>query len=365
MLKHFVYFTILLCFISCKKNTYNPEFLLGDWEFINASEVSDLSVEYIKPDFRLDKDSVFVLNDGFFQRGEKRDEYKYLGQKSKYYVKNDSLYIFNIITQNYFSQKISYLSKDTLALYDKEEKVTFYYSKRKAETFLKVNLSQITLSLGPCFGNCPISSISVDSNGNIIYLGQSNTPYNGLFKGKIDKKIFSEIVSDLNKMRFTDFQNEYSIDITDMSDISITFVNDKKIVKTIYAYGHTEPRQLKEVLNKIKHLYQDADLKQIEYEFPILSPVFSDYLFRDSEIFYLQTLLLNSRKTDLQFQPKYKQKSILILPENYNYENYERMKRNVETDGRYFKLEDKNHQFSIFDIGFNFFEANHFFCCQK
>lgn len=365
MLKYIFYFVLLFCFLSCKKNTVNPELLLGDWEFVTPKTIYEndslLSTTYVSSDFRFEKDSIFKLNDGFFQRGEKNNEYKYLGQKSKYYVENDSLFILNTITNDYLAQKISHLSKDTLALYDKDDKMTFYYTKRKAEIPSKINLSQITLSLGPCFGTCPISSISVDNNGNVVYFGESNTQYNGLFKGKINKEIFEEIVSELNNIRFTELKNEYSVDVSDLSDISVTFINNKKIIKTIYAYGHTEPRQLKSILNRIKYLYQDMNLKEIEYEFPILNPVFDNYHFQNSEVFYLQSLLLNSTKTEIQFRPKYRQTASLILPEEFDYENYEQMKRNVITNGRYFKLEDKYHQFSTFDIGFDFFKNNQSF----
>ncbi|MXS71730.1 DUF6438 domain-containing protein [Chryseobacterium binzhouense] len=364
MQKYFVYLLSFLCFVSCKKNTVNPELLLGDWEFANTVGVSDSSMVYIQSDFRFSKDSIFVLNDGFFQREERDNEDKYMGQKSKFYVENDSLYILNTITQHYFSQKISYLSKNTLALYNKEEKVTFYFRKRKAEASSKIKLSQITLSLGPCFGDCPISSISVDNNGNIVYLGESNTPYNGLFKGNINKEIFQELVSELNKIRFAELKNEYSIDATDLPDISVSFLNDKKIIKTIYAYGHSEPRQLKSILTKIKYLYQNANLKKIDYDFPIFSPIFSNYHFRKSEIFYLQTLLLNSKKTETQFKSKYKQRGILILPEKFDYDDYAQMKRNIESDGRYFKLESKNHQLYTFDIGFDFFKTNEAFSAK-
>lgn len=356
---------IFTCLIGCKNNTVDTDLILGDWEFTSPKTVYEndslFSTTYIRSDYRFRKDSIFHLTDGFFQRIEGNKENKYFGTKSKFYIENDSLYIFIPFAQKYYSQKIVKLTKDTLALHEKKEDLTFYYTKRKAETPSKIKLSQITLSLGPCFGNCPISSISVDLNGNIIYLGESNTQYKGLFKGKIDKEIFKEIVSELNKIKFTDLENEYSVDATDLSDISITFINKNKIIKTIYAYGHTEPRQLRSILNRIVYLYQEANLKKIEYEFPILNTVFSNYRFHNSEAFYLQTLLLNGNKTEFRFEPTYRQKAALILPEDFNYDHYNQIKRNIETDGRYFKLESKNHQYSTFDIGFNFFKTNESF----
>lgn len=360
--KFFICLSICICFLSCTKNTINHELLLGEWEFVKYRGNSDSSVVYFRSDFRFEKDSIFKLNDGFFQRGEKPNEYKYLGQKSKFYVDRDSLYIFNTITKNYFSQKISHLYKDTLALYDDQEKITFYYTKRRPKTATKINLSQITLSLGPCFGTCPISSISIDNEGNIIYLGESNTENIGFYKGRIDKKIFHEIESDLNKIRFIELKNEYSVEATDLPDLSVTFINDEKIIKTIYAYGNTEPRNLKPILNKIIYSYQNANLKKFEFNYPILNQAFPpQFLINNSEAFYLQTLLLKAKKTEFQFKPKYYQTASLILPESYDYENYEQMKRKIETDGRYFKLENKNHQFSTFDIGFDFFKVNESF----
>lgn len=311
MSKYIFYFAIFFCFASCKKNTVNPDLLLGDWEFVTPKTIYEndslLSTTYTRSDFRFEKDSIFKLNDGFFQRGEKHNEYNYLGQKSKYYVENDSLYILNTITNDYFAQKISHLSKDTLALYDKDDKITFFYTKQKPENPTNNKLSQITLSLGPCFGTCPVSSISMDRAGNIIYLGESNTKNIGFFKGKIDKNIFLEIESDLNRIRFTELKNEYSVAATDLPDLSVTFINNDKIVKTIYAYGNTEPRNLKPILNKIIYSYQNANLKRFEYNYPILNPAFPpQFLVNNSEAFYLQTLLLKAKKTEFKFKTKYR-----------------------------------------------------------
>lgn len=286
-----------------------------------------------------------------------------MGQESKYYVDHDNLYTLNPITNKYFAQKISYLSKDTLAIYDKEEKKKFYYKKKKFEKPTQITLSQITLSLEPCFGACPASSISIDSEGNIIYFGESSTPNIGLFKGKIDKKVFEETVLELNKIHFTVLKNTYSMgNVTDLSGLSVSFIKDHKILKTIYSYGNAEPRNLKGILNKIIYAYQKANLEKISYDYPIVSPTFlPKFLLHDSESFYLQTLLLRAPKTVSKFIATYYQKSSLILPENFDYEKYEQMQRRIETNGRYFRMENKNHHFSTFDIGFDFFKANEIF----
>lgn len=366
MQKYFLVFIIAFCFTSCKRNTVNPDLLLGDWEFVTPKTIydkdSNISTDYYRSDFRFEKDSIFELNDGFFKRADNQYT-QYMGQESKYYIDYDSLYILNSNTNKYFAQKISHLSKDTLALYDKDSNMIFYYKKKKIEKPTQVHLSQIIVSLEPCFGACPVSSISIDSEGNIIYFGESNTQNKGLFQGKVNKKKFQEIVSDLNKIHFTELKNKYSAgDVTDLPGLSVSFIENNKILKTIYDYGNTEPRNLKGILNKIIYLYQEADLQKIDYDYPIVNPAFPpNFLLNDSESFYLQTLLLKATKTETEFIPKYTQKSSLILPENFDYEKYNEMQRRTETNGRYFRMENKNHQFSTFDIGFDFFETNEIF----
>lgn len=370
MQKHFLVFVIAFSFISCKKNTVNTDLLIGDWEFITPKTIydkdSDISTTYYRSDFRFEKDSIFKINDGFFERIDNRrnSHYdKYMGQKSRFYVDHDSLYILNPATNKYFTQKISNLSKDTLALYDKEDNQTFYFKKKKFKKPTQTHLTQITLSLEPCFGTCPISSISIDSKGNVIYFGESYTPNIGLFKGKLDESFFQEIILDLNKIRFTELENKYSVgNMTDLPGLSVSFIKDQKIVKTIYNYGNAEPRNLSGILNKIIYAYQDANLQKIEYDFPILNSAFPPYfLLNNSETFYLQTLLLKAPKTETKFIAKYNQKSSLVLPENFDYAKYDEMKRKIETNGRYFRIENKDHQFSTFDIGFDFFKINESF----
>ncbi|WP_312078090.1 DUF6438 domain-containing protein [Chryseobacterium sp.] len=368
MLKYIFYIAILFCSLSCKKNTVNTELLLGDWEFSSPKTIYEddslFSTTYVRPDLNFRKDSIVFWKGGFFQKQEEKNEIKYFGEKSKYYIENDSLHILIPTVKKYYGQKIIKLTKDTLALYEKDEKIIFYYTKRKPDIPSKINLSQITLTLGPCFGDCPISSISIDSDGNIVYLGESNTRFNGLFKGKINKEIFSEIVSDLNKIKFTGLKNEYSIEVTDLPDLSVTFIDDKKIIKTIYAYGNTEPKQLSSILTKIKYAYQDSNLKKIEYDYPLIHPM-KDMHILPSETFYLQTLIINAPKSNSSFKPKYSGKTSLIVPENFDYEKYSQLDRVIKTDGRYFTLEDKSHQYSTFDIGFDFFKINHSFFQNK
>lgn len=77
-------------------------------------------------------------------------------------MKSDSLHILNPINNKYFSQKIVKLTKDTLILTYKGDDNIYSFTKKKTTTSSQISIDQITLSLDPCFGARPISSISIN-----------------------------------------------------------------------------------------------------------------------------------------------------------------------------------------------------------
>lgn len=365
MKKIFLIFLLITFAISCKENSVNTALLIGEWEFITPkpiiNELENTTETYYHSGFEIENDSIFVTTDGFFETvTHEPEKTKFYGQKTKYYVKSDSLYILNPINSKYYSQKIAKLTKDTLILTYKGDDNIYSFKKKKTTTSTKISIDQITLSLDPCFGACPISSISINSEGNIFYYGKGNVKNEGFFTGKIRKEIFNEIVADLNNIRFTELENKYTAGpVTDLPGFSVTFVKDNKILKSIYDYGYSSPRNLRGILNKVQYAYQDANLKEIVYSYPIINGNFPPKLMiLDSEAFYLQTLLLKAKESHSKFVTKYKQKTSLVIPPNFDYEKYEQMQRRIETDGRYFKIENKNYEATTFDIGFNFFERN-------
>lgn len=80
MLKYIFYIAILFCSLSCKKNTVNPELLLGDWEFSSPKTIYEddslFSTTYIRPDLNFKKDSTVFWKGGFFQKQEEKNELK-------------------------------------------------------------------------------------------------------------------------------------------------------------------------------------------------------------------------------------------------------------------------------------------------
>ena len=371
-----IYFLTFLTLIllSCKKNTVNTDLLIGEWEFSSPKgtfQIDSLtSKQYVWSDFSFEKDSVYNSHDGFFDRyrnsnGNYSDS-KFLGNTTKYYIKNDSLYLMNILTKEYYSDYfISNLTKDSLVLESKDEP-DFIFTKKKYKKASNVTLDQITLSKEPCFGSCPINSVSIDKDGQIYFYGESYNSKNGFFQGKINPIIFEELVKDLNKINFNHYKNDYgNYNITDLPSTSVSFIQEGKVYKSIYDYGNASPKELQGILTRISYLYQTTKLDTIKYNFPIVSNYFRNIDLQKSEGFYLQTLIMNAKVSQKKFKPIYFATAFLIEPKNFDYNKYDELKREVKTDGQFFQIEDQNHHYTTFDIGFNFFKSNEYFKNNK
>lgn len=135
-----------------------------------------------------------------------------------------------------------------------------------------------------------------------------------------------------------------------MNTITITFVKNDKITKTISDYGSQAPSELIMAYRKASYKYQNLRLSEFKEknDFP-LSTMFS--IYKRKKLFYLtdseRFLLLNEILNAKQVQSNFK--------ENYNLTIFEDDDKNIviKTDGRFFKYGTK-----IYDIGYNFIEIN-------
>lgn len=83
------------------------------------------------------------------------------------------------------------------------------------DTFYK-----IVISSSGCYGICPVSSILIDKSGEIIFEGEYYTTNIGLYKSKISKVKFDEIIESFQKANWINLKNSYEASHTD--DESIT-----------------------------------------------------------------------------------------------------------------------------------------------
>jgi hypothetical protein len=94
----------------------------------------------------------------------------------------------------------------------------------------------ITLERGPCFGLCPVYSVTVYENGSYIYQGDSNTPHPEYLVGITNETVFSELVSRFDEAGFFGMNDKYTeYLVTDMASAILTVQTGNQI-KTVEHY---------------------------------------------------------------------------------------------------------------------------------
>ena len=350
---------LLLIIISCKseKQKTLENNIIGDWNFEgienknNNQENDDIIVEIIsviKGGFIFQKDGIVINKPGYFKfsKGKTREENQihYLGDSTKYKIEDDSLKIRNLETNVWDKFKVIYVTKDTLKIQNKNDILKF--SKLKTKINPKETYDKIIISSSGCYGSCPVSSILISRDGNVLYFGEEYNTINGLFSSKIDVKTFEKIENNFKKSNIQNLETNYSANWTDDNTIDVTFIKDGKIEKTISDYGHKSPNDFMLAYQNAQYLYQKLKLKKIKTDIPLnlelITSKNDSIILNKSESFYLSYLLINKKPTSKIFEKKYTLKPMFYKETNTN---------SIKTDGRFFIINNR-----VLDLGFNFIE---------
>ncbi|POS00801.1 hypothetical protein Q361_1211 [Flavobacterium croceum DSM 17960] len=358
MTKNYKYiFLLLLTLISCeKKPTKNYEnIILGDWIF--EKEIPKIENHfYTDFGYSFDKNGNCESKPGYFETKDKteKEERKtiFYGTKTKYKIEGDSLYIFNLVSKKWNASKIIEINSKTLKLKSNKE-VVLEFSKLNFKVNEKVDFDKIIISKSPCFGSCPINDIEINKNGEIYYYGAFYNSQNGYFKSKIKASEFNEIEKSLKKVNFSNLKDNYTANWTDDQEVSVTFVKNNKILKSITDYGRQSPKSFRINIEPLTYLYQKIKLEEDKTakDFQYINLRFEKgnkiINLTSSEIFFLSNLLSKSITTSKSFKAKF----------ITNYDTDYDVSR-IETDGRFFKIFSKNKNSVTYDLGFNFIEKN-------
>lgn len=95
---------------------------------------------------------------------------------------------------------------------------------------------------GNCLGTCPIYSLNVESDGNVVFEGTAYTQTIGKAESRLSNEKIKELIVEINKANFFSFQDEYSYNskncsqiTTDTPKVFLTIkIDDKE--KTIHHY---------------------------------------------------------------------------------------------------------------------------------
>lgn len=362
MVKSFFVLVIIFFFYSCEKQIQMPqEMILGNWSVVNSDNVKpwekDIRGFEFLPnnicDYKLGYlDWNRYMADSITDR-EKRVVYS-LGTQTKYAVSKDSLKIFDLTKKKWDRYKIKNFNKDTLVI--KKDTIVTTLIKKNYIISNVPDFDAVIVSSSSCFGPCPMNDIIILKNGNVLYKGSYHVPKKGWYTSKISISDFDKIQKRFKEADYLKLKNTYSTMVTDSQSISISFVKDGKIIKTIEDYAQSSPNEFVWAYLPLVVLSQELVLKptsinsHLDIEFFYSSFVTTDRMkgfnLAETEAFYLLALLMHAKNVDVKFDEKY------FLNYNNAYINQ------VTTDGRYYKLYFKNGKTEVKDIDFNFITDN-------
>ncbi|SHM10139.1 DUF6438 domain-containing protein [Flavobacterium saccharophilum] len=356
--------------ISCKKNTkdYDTK-IIGDWQLIENQKMQYDEQGHplpppplwylgnLKPGYSFKENDIYDNKLGFYKRIKKTKTHGsynfFLGNKSKYKIKNDSLKLFDLSSNTWDSYKISSITSDTLTILGSDAKPT-QFLKKKYVIDNTANFDNVIISSSGCYGNCPVSSVLINKNGSIIYNGLFYTYPKGLYQSSFNPKLFTKIETDFQKTNWKKLNDRYIASHTDDETITITFIKNNKIIKTITDYGNESPTEFCWTYTPLRFFYQKLKLRKINHNRNYLN--FRDITFEakdqecaltDSESFYLMTFLLNAKENVFNFEKKYTIK--YWSNDVYKY---------IFSDGQYFQFRLENGKQITLDLGYNFLEKN-------
>ena len=127
-----------------------------------------------------------------------------------------------------------------------------------------------------CFGTCPVFELKIDSNKNAEFyaemynfsdtLSEFNVNDNGegKFKTFIKEKDYENLIDAINNTNFTELENTYSQNITDLQTVVLKITYDGGKVKNIEDYGANGTKRLTKVYDILFKLRVNQNWKKIE-----------------------------------------------------------------------------------------------------
>jgi hypothetical protein len=297
-------------------------------------------------------DNICEYKLGYFKETNNK-ETQFLGTTTRYKIDNDVLRILNLTDSSWISTKIVSMTSDTLIL--KENDGTLLrYSKANYNLDSSEHYDAIIVSSSGCYGPCPINNIIINRTGQVLYFGVRHNTVNGFYKSQINSNEFLKMEEHFKKASIKKLQDHYAANCSDDEEVSVTFIKDNKIVKSISDFGHQSPTEFYWAYTSARYFYQKLQLDNISKSLNYLPFHFTMFEVEGkvcrltiSESFYLWTLLLNSKETEKVFTGKY-------IIKNSRQEH----KRDIATDGRFYKITALDGSIKIYDLGFNFIKTN-------
>lgn len=123
----------------------------------------------------------------------------------------------------------------------------------------KNQITEVTLERTTCFGSCPAYTVTLRSDGTIIYEGRKFVEMTGTYKGQVYN--FDRLAQLISSINYFNLKDRYAASVSDLpSAITSVVQNGKR--KTVRDYGGAGPIELWGVEMAIDGMLKNAKLEK-------------------------------------------------------------------------------------------------------
>lgn len=137
----------------------------------------------------------------------------------------------------------------------KINKIDFHHLERNGEVILSMERT-------PCYGDCPVYSIKLYSNGLLLYNGEKFTDKTGCFYGKVSDREINQFNTYILEAGFFDLENKYPAKDRAPADLPncILYFKSGNREKKIEDQHWETPQTLKTIEKKVDSLIASKKL---------------------------------------------------------------------------------------------------------
>lgn len=246
----FVYLSCLLAACSAPTPDYQA-LLQGSWQFGNkfhqAFYFEDSLSSYSYPfngfsKYHLQGDTLVISS----------------SEKNKYQFKHP--FLFKIIQVDSLSLVLQNLSIDNGFTVEVEDSNGIFILQ-KIRPKNKATPLFISYCSAGCHGSCPILSIEIDSNLNVLFYGQNYLPLKGTYSGTLPPKQYEYLLDYTRNLPLEEIKEQYEIPVTHQHSQCLYIQYEDQALQTC-SYGYsTEPIELTILYHKLLEIYKLATLE--------------------------------------------------------------------------------------------------------
>ena len=120
----------------------------------------------------------------------------------------------------------------------------------------------IEMKKTPCFGHCPVYTITIGNNGKGLFEGSENVENIGTYRFRLSGVEIEELIISFEKARFFELEDKYYKLMSDLPTTWLTYRANGKQKEIMDYYG--APEELKALENEIETLVLSSKMKKVK-----------------------------------------------------------------------------------------------------